>query len=134
MAGIVVSGVGVGVGVAVGAGRPVALEPTEQVRPSALRSIELKPLSEPVDLLAELRELAPERPATARAVAPELLAEYATALWSDDLDSAGIPEAVVVHAFATCRREIWLWIEGDRRWDQLAGYLSARVIRRAPIL
>ncbi len=100
----------------------------------ASRDIELKPLSEPVDLLADLREVVPEHPATARASAPDRLADYACDVWSDQLESAGIPAAVVLHAFATCRREIWLWIEGDRRWDQLAGYLSARVIRRAPIL
>jgi len=37
----------------------------------------------------------------------------------------------VTNSFETFRREIWLWVEGDRRWDQLAGHLGARVMRRA---
>jgi hypothetical protein len=128
MAGIVIPGS------EVGSTRSAARQLTGKTPPSAPRAIELKPLSEPVELLAELRAAAPEHPATARASAPDLLADYATDVWCEELEAAGIAEAVVLHAFATCRREIWLWIEGDRRWDQLAGYLSARVIRRAPIL
>ena len=38
---------------------------------------------------------------------------------------------VVANAFETCQREIWLWVDGDRRWDQLAPHLAQRVARRS---
>jgi hypothetical protein len=88
-------------------------------------------LDEPLGLLAELRSGAKDRPAAARATAPGLLADRAIALWRDQLGALGIPPEVVRHAFETCRREIWLWVDGDRRWEQLATHLALRVVRRA---
>jgi hypothetical protein len=87
----------------------------------------LKPLSEPLDLLDSLRELAADRPATARAEAPRLLAAYSLESWGAET----VPADVVLEAFESCRREIWLWVKGDRRWGQLSGWLAARVERRA---
>ena len=94
-------------------------------------SAALKTVEEPVDVLSELRAILATEPAAARSAAPGLLAGYAVDVWSDQLAALGVPPAVVTHAFETFRREIWLWLEGDRRWDQLAGHLGARVLRRA---
>jgi hypothetical protein len=108
---------------------------TRTVAPRAGRSdrhtpAELGVLEEPVELLAELRVAARERPAAARANAPGLLAQHAAEAWEDELDALGVPAPLVVHAFETCRREIWLWVDGDRRWQQLAPHLARRVLRR----
>jgi hypothetical protein len=91
----------------------------------------LKILEEPVGLLTELRAVALREPAAARSAAPIELSAYARSVWADQLEGLGVAPAVVTHVFATFRREIWLWLEGDRRWDQLAGHLAARVARRA---
>jgi hypothetical protein len=100
-------------------------------RGAALPRDALKILEEPVGLLTELRAVALREPAAARSAAPIELAEYALAVWADQLEGLGVSPAVVTHVFASFRREIWLWLEGDRRWDQLAGHLAARVARRA---
>jgi hypothetical protein len=92
---------------------------------------DLRVLDEPVELLAELRAAARDRPAVAREDAPALLALYAADAWEDQLEVFGLPLSLVTHAFETCRREIWLWVDGDRRWQQLAGHLAQRVVRRA---
>jgi hypothetical protein len=96
--------------------------------PNALRR-----LDEPAGVLSELRAIVATEPAAARSLAPRLLSDYAIDVWADQLEVLGVPGAVVTSAFATFRREIWLWLEGDRRWDQLSGHLSARVLRRASL-
>ena len=121
------------VDVAAATGEARVLEPA--VRPRGRASVAvsdaLKRLEEPVDVLSELRALVASEPAAARSAAPRLLAAYAIEVWADQLEGLDVPPAVVTHAFETFRREIWLWLEGDRRWDQLAGHLGARVLRRA---
>jgi hypothetical protein len=91
----------------------------------------LRVLDEPLELLAELRATALEQPAAARASAPALLALHAAEVWGEQLEALGVPSSLVTSAFATCRREIWLWVDGDRRWQQLAGHLAQRVLRRS---
>jgi hypothetical protein len=99
------------------------------IDPSAPRA--LRVLDEPVELLAELRATGREQPAAARASAPTLLALHAAEAWEQQLQALGVASSLVTHAFATCRREIWLWVEGDRRWQQLATHLAERVLRRS---
>jgi hypothetical protein len=103
---------------------------TAKARPADLRA-ELEILQEPVELLAELKLVARDRPAAARACAPAVLAVYATTSWGTKLDELGIPAAAVTQSFETFRREIWLWVNGDRRWGQVAEHLARRVLRRA---
>ena len=86
---------------------------------------------EPVELLSELGREARDRPAATRATAPRLLAQHAVAVWGPQLEALDIPPEVVANAFETCQREIWLWVDGDRRWDQLAPHLAQRVARRS---
>jgi hypothetical protein len=101
-------------------------------RRPAVRAVgTLAVLDEPLRLLAELRSAAKDQPAATRAMAPGLLAQHATADWHVQLEAFGIAPQVVTHAFETCRREIWLWVDGDRRWEQLATHLALRVVRRA---
>jgi hypothetical protein len=108
---------------------PLVVLETHDVRVAAPGRLGL--LEEPLEMLAELRRLAAGEPAAARAAAPRRLAAYAGEAWASELAALGVPDAVVTNSFETFRREIWLWIEGDRRWDQLAGHLGARVMRRA---
>jgi hypothetical protein len=80
----------------------------------AAGALELAAMAEPVELLDDLRALAAERPAPARSAAPGRLAAVATAAWQDRLVRHGVPSTAVGAAFETARREIWLWVEGDR--------------------
>jgi hypothetical protein len=88
-------------------------------------------LDEPLDVLSELRAAVADQPAAVRARAPELLASHAVSVWGAQLEPLGIPVTVVTRAFEASRREIWLWVSGDRRWGQLASYLANRVLRQA---
>jgi len=96
--------------------------------------LELAPIDEPAGLLDDLRLLSAERPALARSEAPKRLAAVAIAAWHDRLVQSGISSAVIGPAFEGARREIWLWVEGDRNWSQLAPHLAGRVVRRRPAL
>ncbi len=87
-------------------------------------------MEEPVDLLRDLRVLAADRPALARAEAPGRLASLAVPAWHDQLARFGAPTAVIGRAFQAAGREIWLWVEGDRNWGQLGSHLAGRVGRR----
>ncbi|HLI44995.1 MAG TPA: hypothetical protein VKU92_11080 [Acidimicrobiales bacterium] len=91
------------------------------------RSPRLAPLAEPAGLLAVLREAARQAPAQARDSAPRVLAAHAARAWQD---GAGPAREAVEAAFASARREIWLWVKGNRSWEQLAGSLAGRVERR----
>jgi hypothetical protein len=92
------------------------------------RSAPLAPLAEPAALAASLREAARHSPAQARDSAPRILAAHAASAWQDD--GAGPAREAVEAAFASARREIWLWVKGNRAWEQLAASLAGRVERR----
>ncbi|HEV8063864.1 MAG TPA: hypothetical protein VGP46_03485 [Acidimicrobiales bacterium] len=123
--------------VVVPAATPPAPEgPTEPTTPPAAvtsihRRLALEPLPEPVELLSRLRSLGADRPASSRSTAPSALADWACQFWADSLKDLGVGHDVVEAAFESCRREIWLWVTGDRRWSQLSTWLAARVARRA---
>jgi hypothetical protein len=87
------------------------------------------PLSEPLELLASLRDLARRQPERARESAPQLLADYASRSWAAP-SWTGWDLTAVEAAFAAARREIWLWVKGNRVWDQLEVALVGRVARR----
>ncbi|MGO8874502.1 MAG: hypothetical protein ACLQNG_01875 [Acidimicrobiales bacterium] len=88
-------------------------------------------IEEPLEVKSELRRILTTEPAAARSAAPRMLASHALESWAEELEARAVSPAVVTHAFETSRREIWLWLAGDRRWEQLAGHLGARVLRRA---
>jgi hypothetical protein len=93
----------------------------------------LVPLDEPERLLASLRRRAGSQPDRIRDIAPRELAAYAwkQQQWREPLEAAGLGQLHLRHAFATAKWEIWLWIRGNRVWDQLSDHLVGRVIRRA---
>ncbi|MGO9196708.1 MAG: hypothetical protein ACLQK4_06240 [Acidimicrobiales bacterium] len=102
------------------------------LRSTATADIEgLTPLDEPVKLLASLRKRAGSNPADIRENAPRELAAHAWQQWREPLSSLGLGEEHVQHAFATAKREIWLWVRGNRVWDQLRAHLAGRVLRRS---
>jgi hypothetical protein len=55
-------------------------------------------------------------------------------LWSRwrALESAGFTEAGFERLVGDYRREIWLWLHGDRTWEQCCSGLIGRIGRRVP--
>ncbi len=87
-------------------------------------------IEEPLQLRADMRVLAALAPAQVR---PHLAAEVA-ALIAAQLGPAGgvvAPSDELVAICAGYERELWLWVVGERKWNQCASGLSGRLARRA---
>jgi hypothetical protein len=101
------------------AGAPAASDPSESV-----------PALDPAVLRSELRALAAADPAGA---AGELPVRVAAALWDDrrgDLEDMGVGLADLRAATGGFRRELWLWMMGERTWAQTASSVAGRAVRR----
>lgn len=52
--------------------------------------------------------------------------------WQPALEPAGCTREEFVDIVVANRRELWLWLGGDRRWEQYVTGLAGRVLRRLP--
>jgi hypothetical protein len=52
--------------------------------------------------------------------------------WGPLLEPAGMSRARFLRVVAGYRRELWLWVMGERTWAHSAGGLLGRVRRRLP--
>jgi hypothetical protein len=52
--------------------------------------------------------------------------------WRSSLEPAGLDREAFVDVIESYGREIWLWIIGERRWEQCIEGLVGRVARRLP--
>ena len=52
--------------------------------------------------------------------------------WQPALEPAGCTREEFVDIVVANRRELWLWLVGDRRWEQYVTGLAGRVLRRLP--
>jgi hypothetical protein len=52
--------------------------------------------------------------------------------WRSSLEPAGLDREAFVDVIESYGREIWLWIIGERRWEQCMEGLVGRVARRLP--
>jgi hypothetical protein len=52
--------------------------------------------------------------------------------WRCSLEPAGLDREAFVDVIESYGREIWLWIIGERRWEQCVEGLVGRVSRRLP--
>ena len=52
--------------------------------------------------------------------------------WQPALEPAGCSREEFVAIVESTRRELWLWLLGDRRWEQYVTGLAGRVVRRLP--
>jgi hypothetical protein len=113
----------------VGPGRELALpaEPAQLL--GELHELALP--AEPAQLLGELRELALEAPLLARDEVVRVLAKRLWRRWRTELAPLGLSSAGFRDDVAAYRRELWLWVVGERTWEQAIGGLAGRVSRRA---
>ncbi len=52
--------------------------------------------------------------------------------WQPTLEPCGFSREEFVDAVVGYRREIWLWLMGERKWLPLVTGLAGRVLRRVP--
>ena len=102
--------------------------------PVASAPVELAVPEEPAELRDRVRALAEQDPAAAG----DLLGrgEWITGplwrSWGPALRRAGLDRAWLRRLAVGYRRELWLWVAGERTWTQCAGGLLGRVRRRLP--
>jgi hypothetical protein len=87
---------------------------------------------EPVELRARTRALAEQAPEQARALldAGSWIADPLWRHWGPALAAAGMDRQDFGAVVAGYRRELWLWVMGERTWAQSADGLRGRVRRR----
>ena len=54
--------------------------------------------------------------------------------WRAALEPAGCPRESFIDVVIGYRREIWLWLAGERTWEQCVAGLAGRVGRRLPVM
>ena len=52
--------------------------------------------------------------------------------WRPALEPVGMDRETFVDVIVGYRRELWLWLLGERMWDQFVTGLAGRVARRVP--
>jgi hypothetical protein len=89
---------------------------------------------EPVELRTRTRALVEAAPAQGAALidGAEWIAGPLWERWGPLLEPAGMTRARFLEIVAGYRRELWLWVMGERTWAQSAGGLLGRVQRRLP--
>jgi hypothetical protein len=89
---------------------------------------------EPVELRARVRALVEEAPARGAALIDEgeWIADPLWERWGPLLEPAGMSRARFLQVVAGYRRELWLWVMGERTWAHSAGGLAGRLRRRLP--
>jgi hypothetical protein len=53
-------------------------------------------------------------------------------VWRGAIEPLGLDRETFLETVAAYRREQWLWLVGERRWDAFLSGLSGRVARRLP--
>ena len=89
---------------------------------------------EPAALRRRTRALAERDPAAAagRLDRGEWITRPLWRAWGPALQRAGMSRAWLREIAADYRRELWLWVMGERTWAQCADGLLGRVRRRLP--
>ena len=52
--------------------------------------------------------------------------------WRPALEPVGMSREAFVDVIVSYRRELWLWLMGERMWDPFLSGLAGRVARRLP--
>ena len=88
----------------------------------------------PVELRGRTRALIEQDPRRGSAAldAGSWIADPLWDRWALALEAAGMPRDRFHQIVAGYRRELWLWVMGERTWAQSAGGLLGRVRRRLP--
>jgi hypothetical protein len=102
------------------------------VAPDLSRSLGLP--EEPVELRRRTRALVEQDPARGAALVDTgaWIADPLWVAWEAALEGGGMDRDRFGEIVAGYRRELWLWVMGERTWAQAGGGLLGRVQRRLP--
>jgi hypothetical protein len=116
-----------------GSGEPQGGAPVGRA-PAASAPVELAVPEEPAELRDRVRALAEQDPAAAGDLLGrgEWIAGPLWRSWGPALRRAGLDQEWLRRLAVGDRRELWLWVAGERTWTQCAGGLLGRVRRRLP--
>jgi hypothetical protein len=103
---------------------------TAEVAPDLPIQAALEAPTEPLELKALLRAAVGENPVGGRDVALSNVTELFWDEWHDTLVGVGVGEAKFASIVAGATNEVWLWVMGDRPFDQLVASLAGRTLRR----
>jgi hypothetical protein len=88
---------------------------------------------EPVDLKANMRDALLDGHDWREEFADDMcLAIWLWSLWQPALEPYGLTREDFFDHVIAFRRELWLWLIGDRQWLQYVTGLAGRVVRRLP--
>ena len=88
---------------------------------------------EPVDVKTGLRDALLDGHDWREGVADDTcVAIWLWRLWQPTLEPYGMSREDFVDQVVAYRRELWLWLIGDRQWLQFVTGLAGRVVRRLP--
>jgi hypothetical protein len=85
---------------------------------------------EPLETKAFLRAAVGEDAVAGRGAALAKVTELLWEAWEDSLAPFGVDEKRFASIVAGATNEVWLWVMGDRPYDQLVASLAGRTTRR----
>ena len=103
---------------------------TAEVEPDSSSQPVLGIPEEPLEMATLLRAAVGEDPVGGRATALAEMTELLWDQWEDVLAPFGVDEERFASIVSGATHEVWLWVMGDRPYDQLVSSLAGRTIRR----
>jgi hypothetical protein len=96
--------------------------------------VRLERPDEPVDMRVRLRATLLAGPATPadRFGDDACIGLWLWGEWRPTLEPLGMDRETFIDLVVGYRREVWLWLMGERRWEQFVEGLGGRVARRLP--
>jgi hypothetical protein len=103
----------------------VFLEPVQPVH--------LEHLDEPVEMRVGLRQALLEGADWREGFSSDIcIGVFLWERWRPALEPAGMDRETFVDVVTAYGRELWLWLMGERQWDEFVTGLAGRVSRRLP--
>jgi hypothetical protein len=103
---------------------------TAEVEPDSTSRPALATPEEPLDIKEALRATVGEDPVAGRQAALAKVTELLWNEWQDSLAPFGVDGEKFTAIVAGATNEVWLWVMGDRPYDQLVASIAGRTIRR----
>lgn len=100
--------------------------------PADADGVALEVPDEPLDLKVALRHTLLDGRPQGEVPAEFDIAAWLWDRWGADLQPAGLDRDQFAEVLDANRRELWLWMIGDRQWAQFASGLVGRISRRLP--
>jgi hypothetical protein len=103
----------------------VFLEPAEEVQ--------LERLDEPVEMRNGLRQALLEGADWRQGFSNDIcIGDFLWERWCPALEPAGMDREAFIEVVIGYGRELWLWLMGERQWEEFNAGLVGRINRRLP--